>query len=244
MSEVVSVSTVDVAEVQKMFPVWETWSPNPSEPNAVSVHSKLLQNNHTSVKKCTVNPQKARALSDLLGIPPETGFWLIPPLRAPADADVRLFSCGDRCAEAGTSLMIPEFNMGYPAARGSTVLVKKGVVYGLGVLRTDIFDQHILEGKDCCCRAVVMLRSTQEVEEGSTHEPSIAEIEKEVLGPVKALEKYATPKKNTKSQEKRSSTYRRPGPASNSNLSPFLPSGRFSQAAAKRVEVARKASGK
>ncbi|KAI8850609.1 hypothetical protein BC829DRAFT_152788 [Chytridium lagenaria] len=235
----------DIDTLQDASPVWEAWAPNPSQRNAISVHAKLLQNNHKDVRKCTVDPHQARALSDLQGIPPETGFWLIPPVRAPHDADVRLFCCADRCAEAGTSLMIPEFNMGYPAALGSTVLVKKGVAYGMGVLRTDIFDLHVKEGRPCCSRDVVMLKSTQESQSTESIEAESLfadQLERGIMGPVKALEQYASKEQSKKLRKQTSST----STTSNRNsvTSNVNPLGRFSVAAAKRADVARRASGK
>ncbi|KAJ3194167.1 hypothetical protein HDU67_004830 [Dinochytrium kinnereticum] len=245
-----------VSELTRLLPVWEAWIPNPREPSAISVHAKLLQNNHTDVRKCTVDPQQARSLSDMQGIPPETGFWLIPPTRAPQDADVRIFSCGERCEEAGTTLMIPEFSMGYPAARGSIVLVKKGVAFGLGVLRTDIFDQHVSEGRPCCCKAVVMLKSTQ-IATDPPPEMALAVERPDILaGPVTALEQYASSAPNARKQgvlTKQDSIASSVASSIGSRRSkvgageahrPQLPSGRFSMAAAKRADVARRASGK
>ncbi|KAJ3110814.1 hypothetical protein HDU96_006251 [Phlyctochytrium bullatum] len=82
--------------------------------------------------------------------------------------------------------------MGYPAARGSTVLVKAGVAYGLGVLRTDIFDEHVKEGRDCCSKTVVMLKSTQHVEEEDLpdEETMWEDKDNQSLGPVAALERF------------------------------------------------------
>ncbi|KAI8621067.1 hypothetical protein BC830DRAFT_1096084 [Chytriomyces sp. MP71] len=144
-------------------PNWEAWSLGPSQGAAAeyvaSVRAKLLEGNHGSLAKCVVEPVEARSLSEAQGIDPDAGFWLIPPLRAPSD--VRLFSCGDRCVEAGTTIMIPEHKVGYPAAKGSIVTVRKGEFYGIGVLNTNIFDEHIKAGMPCCSKELVMLRSVK-----------------------------------------------------------------------------------
>ncbi|KAJ3191141.1 hypothetical protein HK101_008053 [Irineochytrium annulatum] len=148
-------------DVFNLHPNWDHWSPDPNQASAVSINAKLMENNHQDVQKCIIDPREARALSNLQGVPSEMGFWLLPPRRAPQHADVRLFLCGDRCAEAGTVFIIPEYQMGYPAAKGSIVLIKRGVGYGLGVTDADVFDKHVEEGKECCSKLVVMLRSTQ-----------------------------------------------------------------------------------
>jgi hypothetical protein len=152
-------SGATLQELYHTHPNWEVWAPKSIDPTIVSIRSKLREGNHGDLKKCTVDPIEARDLSTAQGIPLESGFWLIPPLRAPAD--VRLFNCTERCAEAGTTILIPEHKVGYPAVKGSVVLVKKGVAYGVGVLRSEVFDQHCKEGKPCCKNLLVVLRSTK-----------------------------------------------------------------------------------
>ncbi|KAJ3333780.1 hypothetical protein HDU76_003594 [Blyttiomyces sp. JEL0837] len=168
-------SAVSLEELYNTHPNWVDWVPETQEPYVLSVQAKLKENKHSDLQKCTVDPMEARSLSDAQGIPPETGFWLIPPRRAVND--VRLFNCTERCNEAGTAIMIPEHKHGYPAARGSTVLVKSGVAYGIGVLYTDIFDQHIAEGRPCCSKMVVVLRSTRTIPSEDPYAPSAAMAE-------------------------------------------------------------------
>jgi hypothetical protein len=119
----------------------------------------LTENGHCDIEKCTVDPTEARSLSEAQGVHPEAGFWLIAPRRA--TSDVRLFCANDRCNDATTTIMLPEHNTGYPAAKGSMVLVRKGNVYGVGVLDTEVFDQHVQEGRPCCKNLLVILRSTK-----------------------------------------------------------------------------------
>ncbi|TPX75782.1 hypothetical protein CcCBS67573_g02938 [Chytriomyces confervae] len=151
-------------QLAQAHPNWESWTASPATSGAAaeyvaSVRVKLMEGNHSNLAKCLVDPKEARALSAAQGITPDAGFWLIPPLRAPAD--VRLFSCGDRCVEAGTTIMIPEHKVGYPAAKGSIVTVRKGEFYGVGVLNTTVFDNHVRNGLTCCTKELVMLRSVK-----------------------------------------------------------------------------------
>ncbi|KAJ3127293.1 hypothetical protein HK100_009828, partial [Physocladia obscura] len=149
------------AELANTHPNWDNWQPqNASEAYIISVRHKLAEGGFGNLAKCLVDPAEARALSLAQGIEGSEGFWLIPPLKA--YSDVKLFSCGDRCSESGTSIFIPEHKVAYPTKRGSIVTVKKGEFYGVGVLNTKVFDDHMKKGFACCSKDVVMLRSIKQ----------------------------------------------------------------------------------
>ncbi|KAJ3355475.1 hypothetical protein HDU83_003453 [Entophlyctis luteolus] len=182
-------SDMTAVELAHAHPNWENWQPSTgAEPYIISVRSKLSEGGFSDLAKCIVDPAEARLLSQAQGISETEGFWLIPPLKA--QSDVKLFSCSSRCPEAGTSILIPEHAVGYPAKQGSIVTVKKGEFYGLGVLNTEIFDQHLKDGKICCCREVTMLRSIKQLTSGSSH------AEKSAINLAKATEQVNFPSIN------------------------------------------------
>ncbi|KAJ3209399.1 hypothetical protein HDU82_000843 [Entophlyctis luteolus] len=156
-------SDMTAVELAHAHPNWENWQPSTgAEPYIISVRSKLSEGGFSDLAKCIVDPAEARLLSQAQGISETEGFWLIPPLKAQSD-------------------------VGYPAKQGSIVTVKKGEFYGLGVLNTEIFDQHLKDGKICCCREVTMLRSIKQLTSGSSH------AEKSAINLAKATEQVNFP---------------------------------------------------
>ncbi|KAJ3067263.1 hypothetical protein HDU98_009544 [Podochytrium sp. JEL0797] len=159
-------------ELINAHPNWARWTPPASNPPAAT---KALMDKmgvtktggFGNLEKCVVEPEEARGLAkalaesnasqDLDHASTNFGFWLLPTLKA--RSETKIFSCTDRCAEAGTSIVIPEHRVGYPAMKGSIVTVKKGEFYGVGVLNTAIFDLHVKKGLACCTNQLVLLRS-------------------------------------------------------------------------------------
>ncbi|KAI9325483.1 hypothetical protein BDR26DRAFT_925100 [Obelidium mucronatum] len=167
-------ASMSYSDLAHAHPNWDTWTPPPTNtPTATKALTEKLgvgKEGFGNLEKCVVEPSEARGLAKALsesytdlsngddgqtGL--EFGFWLVPPLRA--KQDTKLFSCTDRCGEAGTSIVIPEHKVGYPAKKGSIVTIKKGEFYGVGVINTRIFDQHILKKLPCCSNQLVLLRS-------------------------------------------------------------------------------------
>ncbi|KAJ3282948.1 hypothetical protein HDU79_009536 [Rhizoclosmatium sp. JEL0117] len=167
-------SSMSFNELNHAHPNWEIWVPpatnTPSATKALTEKLGVGREGFGNLEKCVVEPHEARGLakalsesySDLNQAEDDQtnltfGFWLLPPLKA--KFETKLFCCGDKCVGAGTSIMIPEHKVGYPAKKGSIVTVKKGEFYGVGILNTAVFDDHIKRGLPCCSSQLVLLRS-------------------------------------------------------------------------------------
>ncbi|KAJ3014095.1 UNVERIFIED_CONTAM: hypothetical protein HDU68_000439 [Siphonaria sp. JEL0065] len=167
-------ASMSYSELAHAHPNWDTWTPpatnTPTATKALTEKLGVGKEGFGNLEKCVVEPTEARGLAkalsesytdlsngddDQTGL--EYGFWLVPPLRA--KQDTKLFSCTDRCGEAGTSIVIPEHKVGYPAKKGSIVTIKKGEFYGVGVINTKVFDQHVQKKLPCCSSPLVLLRS-------------------------------------------------------------------------------------
>ncbi|KAI9352472.1 hypothetical protein DFJ73DRAFT_346429 [Zopfochytrium polystomum] len=174
-------SNTSLHDLYRTRPNWTPWEPPATaSPYVRSVAAKLLTpptpssptspfpspstptpttTGHLDI--CTITPADSRALHSAQHLPLTSGFWLLPPLRAPPHTTIRLFLPGPgRCEAAGTVIVIPEHAVGYPAAKGAMVLVRGGVAYGVGVLRTEVFDRHVDEGRGCCGADFVVVRGT------------------------------------------------------------------------------------
>ncbi|KAI9352466.1 hypothetical protein DFJ73DRAFT_795575 [Zopfochytrium polystomum] len=174
-------SNTSLHDLYRARPNWTQWEPPATaSPYVRSVAAKLLTpptpssptspfpspstptpttTGHLDI--CTITPADSRALHSAQHLPLTSGFWLLPPLRAPPHTTIRLFLPGPgRCDAAGTVIVIPEHAVGYPAAKGAMVLVRGGVAYGVGVLRTEVFDRHVGEGRGCCGADFVVVRGT------------------------------------------------------------------------------------
>ncbi|KAI9311147.1 hypothetical protein DFJ73DRAFT_968649 [Zopfochytrium polystomum] len=174
-------SNTSLHDLYRARPNWTPWEPPATaSPYVRSVAAKLLTpptpssptspfpspstptptpTGHLDI--CTITPADSRALHSAQHLPLTSGFWLLPPLRAPPHTTIRLFLPGPgRCEAAGTVIVIPEHAVGYPAAKGAMVLVRGGVAYGVGVLRTEVFDRHVDEGRGCCGADFVVVRGT------------------------------------------------------------------------------------